>query len=129
MELLADSDLEKKTDFEDKKELEKLLKAIEKAKLELDAKVAFDEEHSLYEISSANGARAPKINWALAATPEYKRLRALRQAIDEINKPPFTIARNGDKDREGRAPPTSWITSSKTPKKISPSPGSRAWAK
>ena len=38
-----------------------------------------------------------RINWALAATPEYKRLRTLRQAIDENDKPPFTITHNGDK--------------------------------
>ena len=40
VDLLAASDLEKKTDFEDKKALEKLFKAIDKAKLDLDAKIA-----------------------------------------------------------------------------------------
>jgi DNA gyrase subunit B len=38
-----------------------------------------------------------RINWALAATPEYKRLRALRQAISEHDRPPFSITHNGDK--------------------------------
>ena len=38
VDLLAASDLEKKTDFEDKKALDKLSKAIDKAKLDLDEK-------------------------------------------------------------------------------------------
>ena len=44
-----------------------------------------------------------KINWALAATPEYKRLRALAKQIEEFNKPPFTISRNGDKTTKENA--------------------------
>jgi DNA gyrase subunit B len=96
VELLAESGLEKKTDFEDKKALEKLLKEIEKAKLKLEGKVAFDEEHSLYEIQFGP-PHNQKVNWALASTADYKRLRGLAKQIEEYNKPPFTVARNGDK--------------------------------
>jgi DNA gyrase subunit B len=96
VEVLADSELEKKADFADKKKLQDLVKAIEKAKLDLDAKFEFDEEHSLHELVLKNGGER-RINWALAASPEYKRLRTLRQAIAENDKPPFTIAHNGDK--------------------------------
>jgi len=96
VELLADSDLEKKADFADKKKLQELVKAIEKAKLDLEAKFEYDEEHSLHELILKNGGER-RINWALASSPEYKRLRTLYQAIAENNKPPFTIARNGDK--------------------------------
>jgi DNA gyrase subunit B len=96
VEVLADSELEKKADFADKKKLQELVKAIEKAKLDLDAKFEFDEEHSLHELLLKNGGER-RINWALAASPEYKRLRILRQAIAENDKPPFTIAHNGDK--------------------------------
>jgi DNA gyrase subunit B len=96
VELLAESELEKKVDFGDKKKLQELAKAIEKAKLELEAKLEFDEEHSLHELVLRNGGER-RINWALAASPEYKRLRALRQAIAENNKPPFTVTHNGDK--------------------------------
>jgi DNA gyrase subunit B len=38
-----------------------------------------------------------RVNWALAASPEYKRLRSLYQAVADVDKPPFTIAHNGDK--------------------------------
>src|SRR5271170_595510 len=96
VELLAESDIEKKTDFADKKKLNELVKAIEKAKLKLETKIAFDEEHSLYELVLTNGGER-RITWALAATADYKRLRALRQAIDTLDRPPFTVTHNGDK--------------------------------
>ena len=96
VDILAESDLEKKTDFADKKKLQELAKAIEKAKLELDSKLVYDEEHSLHELLLKNGGEH-KINWALAATADYKRLRTLRQAIQENDRPPFTIQHNGDK--------------------------------
>ena len=96
VDLLAASDLEKKTDFADKKKLQELAKAIEKAKLNLETKVVFDEEHSLHELLVTNGGDR-RINWALAASPEYKRLRTLHQAIADNDKPPFSVAHNGDK--------------------------------
>jgi DNA gyrase subunit B len=96
VDILAESDLEKKTDFADKKKLQDLEKAIEKAKLELESKLVYDEEHSLHELLLKNGGER-KINWALAASAEYKRLRTLHQAIAENNRPPFTIQHNGDK--------------------------------
>src|SRR5712664_1963881 len=96
VELLAESGLEKKTDFEDKKALEKLLKQLEKTKLKLEGKIIFDEEHSLYEIQFGP-PHSQKINWAVASTAEYKRLRGLAKQIEEFNHPPFTVTRNGDK--------------------------------
>src|SRR6202522_3487013 len=96
VELLADSELEKKTDFADKKKLQELVKSIEKAKLDLEAKFVFDEEHSLHELLLKNGGER-RINWALAATPEYKRMRSLHQQIAVHDRPPFTVGHNGDK--------------------------------
>ena len=97
VELLAHSELEKKSDFADQKALDRLLKAIEKVQVKTEGKIAFDEEHSLYELVLANGGSTGKINWALAATAEYKRLRSLAHAIAEFDRPPFTVMRNGDK--------------------------------
>jgi DNA gyrase subunit B len=96
VELLAESQLEKKTDFADKKKLQELVKAIEKAKLNFETKFEFDEEHSLHELVLKNGGER-RVNWALAATPEYKRLRTLHAAVAENDRPPFTITHNGDK--------------------------------
>jgi len=102
VDVLAESGLEKKTDFEEKKPLEKLLKEIEKLKLKTEAEVTFDEEHSLYEISFGP-PHHQKINWALAASADYKRLRGLAKQIEDSNKPPFTVTRNGDKATKDKA--------------------------
>jgi len=96
VELLAESELEKKTDFADKKKLQELVKAIEKAKLKVETKIVWDEEHSLNELVLTNGAER-RINWALASTADFKRLRTLWQAIGESDKPPFTVTHNGTK--------------------------------
>ena len=100
--MLVESGLEKKTDFEDKKALEKLLKQVEKSKLKLEGKIVFDEEHSLYEIQFGP-PHSQKINWAVASAAEYKRLRGLAKQIEEFNHPPFTVARNGDKVTKEKA--------------------------
>jgi DNA gyrase subunit B len=102
VELLAESGLEKKTDFGEKKTLEKLLKEVEKSKLKLEGKIVFDEEHSLYEIQFG-APHNQKISWAVASTAEYKRLRALGRQIEEFNHPPFTVARNGTKVTQKKA--------------------------
>ncbi|HYA96809.1 MAG TPA: toprim domain-containing protein, partial [Methylomirabilota bacterium] len=99
---LAESGLEKKTDFEDKKALEKVLRAVEKEKLKLEGKIVFDEEHSLYEIQFGPPGNQ-KINWALASLAEYKRLKALAKQISEHNNPPFAVSRNGDKVTKEKA--------------------------
>jgi DNA gyrase subunit B len=96
VELLVDSGIEKKTDFEEKKTVEKLLKEIDKAKLKLEGKIVFDEEHSLYEIQFGP-PHNQKINWAVISTADYKKLRSLAKQIEEYNHPPFVVARNGDK--------------------------------
>ncbi|PYU28555.1 MAG: DNA gyrase subunit B, partial [Acidobacteria bacterium] len=98
VDLVAASDLEKKADFEDKKALEKLLKAIEKAKLKMEAKLSYDEEHSLYELVLGNDSGPwARINWALASRQDWKRLRTLGRAISASDKPPFSVSCNGDK--------------------------------
>jgi DNA gyrase subunit B len=102
VEVLAESGLDKKSDFEDKKPVEKLLKEVEKLKLKSEAEVTFDEEHSLYQIEFG-APHMQKINWALAASADYKRLRGLAKQTEDYNKPPFTITRNGDKATKEKA--------------------------
>jgi DNA gyrase subunit B len=96
VELLAESELDKKTDFGDKKKLQELAKAIEKSKLDVDAKFIFDEEHSLHELVLKNGSER-RINWALASTAEYKKLRSLHAAISDLNRGPFTVVHGNEK--------------------------------
>ncbi len=96
VEPIAKCDLEKKTDFEDKKKLQKLEAAIEKLKLKLDTKIEWDEEHSLYELLVKNGAQT-RINWALVGSAESRKLRSLYRQVAEHDEPPFTVQRNGQK--------------------------------
>jgi DNA gyrase subunit B len=104
VKVLAQDGLDKKTDFEDKKGLQALLKAVEKEKLKLEGKIEFDEEHSLYElVLTSNEKSERKINWALASTAEYKRLRALHRMLEEFDKPPFVVVRNGSKEEKTNA--------------------------
>ena len=75
-------------------------RAIDKAKLDLDGKIVYDEEHSLYDLVIPGTTARPgdkKINWAFASTPEFKRLRASAKLVGEVDSPPFTVTRNGDK--------------------------------
>jgi len=106
-ELLAESELEKKSDFEDKKKLEKLERSIEKAKIDIETKIAWDEEHSLYELNLTAGPKdrpvSGKVNWALASTPEYKRVRALHRQVAPVDHPPYQVSRNGDKVMKEKA--------------------------
>jgi len=68
---VVESGLEKKTDFEDKKGLEKLLKQLEKTKLELEGKIVFDEEHKLARDSV----------WPAAQPEEYQLGRGVNGRI------------------------------------------------
>ncbi len=104
VDLVVEAGLEKKTDFADKKAVEKLLKAIDKEDLGWKASLEFDEEHSLYQIVLSNGQGERKIGWELAATPEYRRLLALSRQLAGLNVPPFTISHNGDRVVKQTAP-------------------------
>jgi DNA gyrase subunit B len=97
VDLLAASDIEKKADFESKKALEKLETAIEKAKLKVETKIGYDEEHSLYELLVGSGSSVRRLTWGIVSGPDYKRLRTLHAAMAENDRPPFTIATNGTK--------------------------------
>jgi len=89
-EILAVSELEKKTDFGEKAKAEAVEKKLKA--LGYETRIEFDEEHSIYELIFINGSRAEKrINWDLASLPEYKRMRALAKAVAPLDKPPFVV--------------------------------------
>ncbi len=93
VELLSKSDLEKKTDFGSPEKLQRLAKEIKATGAS--ASVEFDEEHSLHEMVFGNGSGTNKINWNLAALPEYRRLRTLAKNIIPLDQPPFVVDTNG----------------------------------
>ncbi len=101
-ELLADGDLQKKDDFKAKRKLGDLKKKLEK--LGLKAAETFDEEHSLNELVVKNGVGVEtRINWELAALPEYKRAVELAGRLSQQDKPPFTVSSNGAKTEKENA--------------------------
>ena len=127
VELLAESELDKKADFADKKKLQDLVKAIEKAKTRSRSQIHLRRR--------AQPARAAAEKWRRAAhqlgARRHARLQAparLSAAIAELDRRPFTITHNGDKVMKEDHSACS-ITSSRTPRKISPSRASRASAK
>ena len=69
VDLLAASDLEKKADFEDKKALERLLKAVEKAKIKLEGKSRLRRGAQPLRTRAQQRRRraAARVNWALAS--------------------------------------------------------------
>ncbi|MCL4523968.1 MAG: DNA gyrase subunit B, partial [Acidobacteria bacterium] len=44
-----------------------------------------------------------RVNWALASSAEYKRMRTLYQSIAQFDEPPFVVTRNGDKETKDTA--------------------------
>jgi DNA gyrase subunit B len=94
VELLAASDLEKKTDFSERSKLEGLEKKFQS--LGYKTRMEFDEEHSLHELVFINGSGSEKkINWDLASMPEYKRSRALGRTIAPLDQAPFVVETGG----------------------------------
>jgi DNA gyrase subunit B len=102
IDLLASSEFDKKTDFADKKKVQEFAKRIDKEKLSPETEIAFDEEHSLYEIVLKNGNER-RINWSLAGTTEVKRLRTLRAALRDLDKPPYVITHDGTRTKKETA--------------------------
>ena len=96
VEILSEGDLKKKDEFKTKGKCEKLAKKLEKEGIR--AKLAYDEEHSLYEIAvTLSGGVEVRINWDLVSHPEYKRMVELRARMADFNKPPFLVSSNGTK--------------------------------
>jgi len=102
--LLAEAGLEKKTDFADRRALERLRQHVEKNCPGLELRVDFDEEHSLYELVIRNGSGERRINAEFAASPDYRRLLVLSRQLTPLNRPPFTVTHNGDRVEKQTAP-------------------------
>jgi DNA gyrase subunit B len=104
--LLVRADLDKKSAFEDKKALQELARAIEKSDLGLEASIQFDEEHNLYELhltSEADKGYIRRINWALASTADFKKLRDYARILAPVDRPPFIVVRNGTRMEKSSA--------------------------
>ena len=133
VELLAASDLEKKTDFGERAKLEGLEKKFQS--LGYKTRMEFDEEHSLHELVFISGSGSEKkINWDLASMPEYKRHEGPGKSYSAAR--PAALRRRGRK-RPGRQgenhpqdrPGVAGVSSQRGKKRLQRAALSRAWAR
>ncbi len=90
VDLLAAGGAEKKKQTSrTKRRLKNFRRPSTRQALDLDAKIVYDEEHSLYDLVIPGTSARPgdkKINWAFASTPEFKRLRKSAEAVGELDR-------------------------------------------
>src|SRR5262245_45686586 len=82
--------------FEKEKLLQKVTAALEQASYETE--IEEDEEHSTFEIavSRARGNGSIVIDWELATHVEFQKAVQLYGELQDLSRPPFTIAENGN---------------------------------
>ena len=121
-------------DFEDKKKLEKFERAIQKnARIDIKTKIAYDEEHSLYEMNLDGGTKERPVTSKIPAGRLHPRRNisacwALYRLVEPVDHPPFQVARNGDKvSKERTADVLAYVLADA--RKNSPSRDSKVWAK
>ena len=101
VELLCESGVRYKKQFETAQEVAKIEKVLAKKGYEVERRE--DPEHGLFEIvvSGGNGETVvgtAVISHELIDGPEYRNLFALYQDLAEFHKPPFTIFNNGSEE-------------------------------
>jgi len=105
VEVLSDIELKAdyKTEFQDEANMRRLADAMAAAGIK--PELNYDEEHSTWAVvfhDSTNAARQVGIEFA--ATPEYRRFRALARQIARFNEPPFVVVKN-----DHREPLSNWM--------------------
>jgi len=99
----VDWKIDHKADFQDKTNLQPVFDRLNE--LKLGPTWVEDEEHSAWMVTFHDHVNAlRKINLELAATPEYRKMRALSKQIDRYNHPPFAVA----KENGAAEPRTDW---------------------
>jgi DNA gyrase subunit B len=102
VELLTRNDIEldTKEQFGNEDGL-KLLQGYLLNELKLESRVTFEEEHSLYYLAYLDSTKAERrVDWELAASPEYRRLRSLAKQVAALNTPPFHLVRESGSREE-----------------------------
>ncbi len=88
----ADFEGDKKNPPKKIEKLEKELNKLAKEEQLKDVESYFDEEHNLWGVKFTDSQGAERqINWALAATPEYRQMVAKFKQIEEYMRPPFVV--------------------------------------
>jgi DNA gyrase subunit B len=98
-EVLSNPDLrvDAKNDFSDRANLDMLAGDLRKAGVT--TQVLPDEEHSAFYAMFHDSTNAERrIGVELSQQPEYRKYRILAKDIGKVNKPPFTVHRNENRD-------------------------------
>jgi len=102
VEILARPELaiDTKVDFQDKANLQAVYEALKAQKIECELKP--DEEHSAWAVTFKDPTNAERaINIELATQPEYRRLRSLAKQAAKLNRPPFAVVKDSQRDVQG----------------------------
>ena len=99
VEILARPELaiDTKVDFQDKANLQAVYEALKAQKIECELKP--EEEHSAWMVTFKDPTNAERaINIELATQPEYRRLRSLAKQAGKLNRPPFAVIKDTQRD-------------------------------
>jgi len=97
LKFLLEHGVRNKSTFEEKGKMADLQKRLRKSGFEV-FDLSWDEEHNLYgfEVQESNGKDLKsRVHWELIASVEYRQLYQVRQEIQEMAPPPYTLVEKG----------------------------------
>jgi DNA gyrase subunit B len=97
LKFLLENGVRNKSTFEEKGKVADLQKRMRKNGFEV-FDLSWDEEHNLYgfEVQESNGKDVrSRVHWDLVASVEYRHLFQVRQEIQEMAPPPYTLVEKG----------------------------------
>src|SRR5512136_1296459 len=99
IKFLLENGVRSKSTFEEKGKIGDLQKRLRKSGFEV-FDLSWDEEHNLYgfEVQESNGKDVrSRVHWDLIASVEYRHLYQVRQEVQEMAPPPYTLVEKGKK--------------------------------
>ena len=97
IKFLLENGVRNKSTFEEKGKVGDLQKRLRKSGFEV-FDLAWDEEHNVFgfEVQESNGKDVrSRVHWDLVGSVEYRHLYQVRQEIQEIAPPPYTVVEKG----------------------------------
>jgi DNA gyrase subunit B len=101
VEVLARPELaiDTKADFHEKANLQAVHQALQALKIQSELKN--EEEHSAWMVTFKDPTNAERaIDIELATQPEYRRLRTLAKQAAKLNRPPFVVIKDNQRDNQ-----------------------------
>jgi DNA gyrase subunit B len=98
IKFLLENGVRNKSTFEEKGKVADLQKRLRKNGFEV-FDLSWDEEHNLYgfEVQESNGKDVrSRVHWDLVGSVEYRHLYQVRQEIQEMAPPPYTLVEKGE---------------------------------